>query len=91
MHGKTYQENKHTELAALADAVMAYAEERVRVAPPLDRPMSEAELLARVGETITAGGIGGVEAMRLFARGPRADLPVDRPPALPVLHPVRAE
>ncbi len=67
MHGKTYQENKHTELAGLADAVMAYAEERVRVAPPLDRPMSEAELRARVGETITAGGIGGVEAMRLFA------------------------
>jgi L-2,4-diaminobutyrate decarboxylase len=68
VHGKTYQENKHTELAALADAVMAYAEERVRVAPPLDRPMSEAELLARVGETITAGGIGGVAAMRLFAQ-----------------------
>ena len=67
MHGKTYQENKHTELAGLADAVMAYAEERVRVAPPLDRPMSEAELRARVGETITAGGVGGVEAMRLFA------------------------
>ena len=26
MHGKTYQENKHVELAALADAVMAYAD-----------------------------------------------------------------
>ena len=67
MHGKTYQENKHVELAALADAVMAYAEQRVRVAPPLDRPMSEPELFARVGETITAGGLGGVAAMRLFA------------------------
>ncbi|HSF37243.1 MAG TPA: aminotransferase class V-fold PLP-dependent enzyme [Nocardioides sp.] len=67
MHGKTYQENKHVELESLADAVMAYAEERVRVAPPLDRPVSEAELLARVGETITAGGLGGVAAMRLFA------------------------
>ncbi len=68
MRGKTYQENKHVELAALADAVMAYAEERVRMAPPLDRPVSEAELRSRVGETITPGGIGGVDAMRLFAQ-----------------------
>ena len=68
MHGKTYQENKHVELAALADAVMAYAEERVRMAPPLDRPVTEAELRSRVGETITPGGLGGVEAMRLFAQ-----------------------
>lgn len=68
MHGKTYQENKHVELESLADAVMAYAEERVRVAPPLDRPMSEPELRARVGETISAGGLGGVAAMRLFAQ-----------------------
>ena len=35
VHGKTYQENKHTELAALADAVVSYAEERVRIEPPL--------------------------------------------------------
>jgi len=68
VHGKTYQENKHVELAALADAVMAYAEERVRIAPPLDRPVTEAELRSRVGETITPGGLGGVEAMRLFAQ-----------------------
>ena len=68
MHGKTYQENKHVELAALADAVMAYAEGRVRMAPPLDRPVTEAELRSRVGETITPGGLGGVEAMRLFAQ-----------------------
>jgi L-2,4-diaminobutyrate decarboxylase len=68
VHGKTYQENKHVELAALADAVMAYAEGRVRMAPPLDRPVTEAELRSRVGETITPGGLGGVEAMRLFAQ-----------------------
>ena len=67
MHAKTYQENKHTELEALADAVMTYAEERVRIAPPLDRPMSEAELEDRVGTTITADGFGGVATMRLFA------------------------
>ena len=67
MHGKTYQENKHTELAALADAVVAYAEERVRISPPLDQPMSEEELQRRVGATITAEGFGGVATMRLFA------------------------
>ena len=67
VHGKTYQENKHTELAALADAVVSYAEERVRIAPPLDRPMSEAELEDRVGTTISADGFGGLATMRLFA------------------------
>ena len=67
MHGKTYQENKHLELAELADAVMTYAEHRVRMAPPLDRPLSEAELEERVGATITAEGFGGVATMRLFA------------------------
>src|ERR687898_812393 len=67
VHGKTYQENKHTELAALADAVVSYAEERVRIEPPLDRPMSEAELEERVGSTISADGFGGVATMRLFA------------------------
>ena len=67
MHGKTYQENKHTELAALADAVMAYAEERVRISPPLDRPMSEPDLERLVGQTITAEGFGGVATMRMFA------------------------
>ena len=54
MHGKRYEENKHTELAALADAVMAYAEERVRISPPLDQPMSQGELDRLVGQTITA-------------------------------------
>ena len=60
MHGKRYEENKHTELAALADAVMAYAEERVRMSPPLDQPMSEPDLDRLVGQTITAAGFGGV-------------------------------
>jgi L-2,4-diaminobutyrate decarboxylase len=67
VHGKSYQENKHTELAALADAVVTYAEHRVRMAPPLDRPLSAAELEDRVGATITAEGFGGVATMRLFA------------------------
>ena len=67
MHGKTYQENKHLELSALADAVIAYAEERVRISPPLDQPMSEEELDRRVGQTITAEGFGGLATMRMFA------------------------
>ena len=67
MHGKSYQENKHTELASLADAVMAYAEERVRISPPLDQPMSQGDLDRLVGQTITAEGFGGVATMRMFA------------------------
>ncbi|HET6967933.1 MAG TPA: aspartate aminotransferase family protein, partial [Ornithinibacter sp.] len=67
MHGKTYQENKHLELSALADAVVTYAEHRVRISPPLDQPMSEEELDRRVGQTITAEGFGGVATMRMFA------------------------
>ena len=67
VHGKRYEENKHTELAALADAVMAYAEERVRISPPLDQPMSQDELDRLVGQTITAEGFGGIATMRMFA------------------------
>jgi len=55
VHGTSYEENKHTELAALGDAVMAYAEERVRISPPLDQPMSRDELDRRVGQTIKGG------------------------------------
>ncbi|WP_377644780.1 pyridoxal phosphate-dependent decarboxylase family protein [Oryzobacter terrae] len=67
MHGKTYQENKHTELAALAEAVVAYAEERVRMEAPLDGTATPEELAAAVGQTITAQGFGGLETLRLFA------------------------
>jgi L-2,4-diaminobutyrate decarboxylase len=67
VHGTSYEENKHTELAALGDAVMAYAEERVRISPPLDQPMSRDELDRRVGQTITPQGFGGVATMRMFA------------------------
>ena len=67
MHGKTYQENKHVELAALAEAVVAYAEERVRMEAPLDGTASPQELEAAVGRTITAEGFGGLETLRLFA------------------------
>jgi glutamate/tyrosine decarboxylase-like PLP-dependent enzyme len=54
--------------AALADAILRYAVERVRMdPPPLDGPRTEAELREAVGTTITRAGIGGAEALRLFA------------------------
>ncbi|WP_392544335.1 pyridoxal phosphate-dependent decarboxylase family protein [Oryzobacter telluris] len=67
MHGKTYQENKHVELAELAEAVVAYAEERVRMEAPLDGTATPEELTAAVGQTITAEGFGGLRTLRLFA------------------------
>jgi glutamate/tyrosine decarboxylase-like PLP-dependent enzyme len=59
--------------AELASAVIAYAQARLRLDPaPLDAPMSPAELAAAVartvtaGQTVTAAGIGGATALRLF-------------------------
>jgi glutamate/tyrosine decarboxylase-like PLP-dependent enzyme len=62
-----YQRNAHEDLAALLDAVTEYAEERIRMEPPLDRPRTQEDLDATLGRTITPGGVGGAEAMRLFA------------------------
>jgi L-2,4-diaminobutyrate decarboxylase len=53
---------------ALAADVIAYAQERLRLDPvPLDGPRPFEELQATVGQTITPDGIGGKEALRLFA------------------------
>lgn len=65
--GTNYETNRHTELEALSEVVVQYAQERIRLAPPLDRPLTEAELVSRVGQTITPEGLGGTEAMRIFA------------------------
>ena len=47
---------------------MRYATWRVDLdPPPLDGPRTVAELRAAAGQTITAGGIGGLEALRIFA------------------------
>ncbi len=52
----------------LAAAILAYAEDRFRLDPvPLDGPRTHAELRDVVGETITADGLGGDEALRVFA------------------------
>ncbi|MGG5258211.1 pyridoxal phosphate-dependent decarboxylase family protein [Phycicoccus avicenniae] len=48
-------------------AVTAYAEDRIRMEPPLDRVRTQEDLDATLGATITAGGLGGPEAMRIFA------------------------
>jgi len=54
------------EVEALANEVLAYSLERLKSDPPLDGPLSEAELFAQVGNTITAKGLGGKEALDVF-------------------------
>jgi glutamate/tyrosine decarboxylase-like PLP-dependent enzyme len=52
----------------LAKAVVEYAIDRIKLdPPPLDGPLPASELLARAGQTITPEGIGGLEALRIFA------------------------
>ncbi|CAN5835175.1 MAG: pyridoxal phosphate-dependent decarboxylase family protein [Ilumatobacteraceae bacterium] len=53
---------------ALTEAIVRYAVERVDLdPPPLDGPRSPQELQAMAGVTITPAGIGGLEALRIFA------------------------
>lgn len=53
---------------ALTEAIVRYAVERMRLdPPPLDHPRSPTELRAMVGSTITPEGLGGLEALRVFA------------------------
>ena len=52
---------------ALGEAILQYAEERMRLHPvPLDGPRTLEELQAVAGNTITAEGMGGLAALRLF-------------------------
>jgi len=52
---------------ALGDAILRYAENRMRLHPvPLDGPRTLEELQAVAGDTITSGGMGGLAALRLF-------------------------
>jgi L-2,4-diaminobutyrate decarboxylase len=51
----------------LAQAVIDYARRRMRLDPvPLDGPKPLAELTELAGQTITAGGLGGEAALKLF-------------------------
>ncbi|MGB9111895.1 MAG: aminotransferase class V-fold PLP-dependent enzyme [Acidimicrobiales bacterium] len=52
----------------IANEVFAYAKERLALDPlPLDNTIGPGELAAALGQTITPKGIGGSEAMRIFA------------------------
>ena len=62
MHGYSDQT-----LEALGDAILAYSADRLKLDPvPLDGPRTLGELDAAAGATITAEGIGGLAALKLF-------------------------
>lgn len=52
---------------ALTAAIVAYARDRIAEPVPLDGTASAEELTERAGPTITPGGIGGEEALRVWA------------------------
>ena len=55
-------------LDVLTQAVIRYAVDRMRLdPPPLDGPRTSAELHAMAGRTVTPAGLGGLEALRVFA------------------------
>ncbi|OIQ86300.1 L-2,4-diaminobutyrate decarboxylase [mine drainage metagenome] len=55
------------ETQLVADEIFKYALERLKMDPPiLDSPRSFEDLAAQAGSTITADGLGGSEALRLF-------------------------
>jgi L-2,4-diaminobutyrate decarboxylase len=51
----------------LAKAVVEYTRRRIADPQPLDHPVPPAELGRAAGATITSGGIGGQEALRIWA------------------------
>jgi L-2,4-diaminobutyrate decarboxylase len=56
-----------TDTEALGEAILTYAEKRMRLQPvPLDGPKTLEELQAVAGNTITAEGMGGLAALKLF-------------------------
>ncbi len=54
------------EVEALAHEVLAYSLDRLKNDPPLDGPRTSEDLYSEVGNTITARGLGGHEALELF-------------------------
>jgi glutamate/tyrosine decarboxylase-like PLP-dependent enzyme len=52
---------------ALTAAIVAYARDRIAKPVPLDGTATAEELTERAGPTITPGGIGGEEALRVWA------------------------
>jgi glutamate/tyrosine decarboxylase-like PLP-dependent enzyme len=61
VHGHTEETER------LAEAILAYAEDRFRLDPvPLDRALPAEELQRLTGPTVTEDGLGGEEALRVF-------------------------
>lgn len=54
------------EIEKVAQEILEYSLMRLKENPPLDGPMSEAQLFAAVGNTITEDGLGGSNALSLF-------------------------
>ena len=51
----------------LSEAVVEYTRRRIADPQPLDHPVPPDELGRAAGATITSGGIGGQEALRIWA------------------------
>ena len=58
--------NFSPEVQALADEILAYSLHRLKDDPPLDGPRTSEDLFNEVGNTITAKGLGGHEALEVF-------------------------
>ena len=54
------------EVEDLAHEILDYSLDRLKLNPPLDGPLTEAELFAKAGNTISAAGLGGHKALELF-------------------------
>ncbi len=57
-----------SEIEKVAQEILEYSLHRLKDNPPLDGPMSEEELFAAVGNTITEDGLGGSNALALFTQ-----------------------
>ena len=56
----------NAEVEELAKEILAYSLHRLKDDPPLDGPRTAEDLFNEVGNTITAKGLGGHEALQVF-------------------------
>lgn len=56
----------NAEVESLAKEILTYSLQRLKDDPPLDGPRSAEDLFKEVGNTITAKGLGGHEALEVF-------------------------
>jgi len=55
------------DIEQLSELILSYSMERLRMDPPsIDQPLSQTTLEELAGQTITEGGLGGEEALKLF-------------------------